>query len=308
MAEEQQRWAGDGLDPDDLAIPEVKLIQKTGGDIAKDSGAEPGQFYSELTDETFEEFDFVTASIQKSRTYWGRTEIEDEPPECSSMDMVEGNFGLCADCEFRNDAPWLLKAEERRTKCLINYSITGLNLSNGLPILIRCSGLSSQAAKQLYTQLSLHPMVAGNWFRARSKVTSVKKNTPYGDAYAFRFGALELIPEDKQPAIRQRIIALAGQQVALPEGRTDDVPAGNVENSETIVSPEASGDAEKKPENLKSPIKPAEAVDKVMQEETKTIEEQEASAEQVIKEADESLAKKGKQEEKQHIEPVNMEF
>ena len=36
---QDQRWGGDGLDPEDMAIPEIKLIQNVGGSLAKEAGA-----------------------------------------------------------------------------------------------------------------------------------------------------------------------------------------------------------------------------------------------------------------------------
>jgi len=217
----EERWAGDRLGNDDLAIPEIKLIQKTGGDIAKGAGAVPGQFYSELTDETFESFELVVASMQSTRTYWGRSEIDEEPPECSSTDMVEGFLGKCASCEHRNDQPWLLKAEERRTKCLVNYNIVGLNLTNGLPMLLRASGLSSGAAKALYTQLKLHPMIQGDWSKAKTVVSSQPRKTPYGDVFAIKFGKLELVLDKDLSFVRTRVGQLIGKTLELlPVGET----------------------------------------------------------------------------------------
>jgi len=227
----EQRWNGDGLSQDDLAIPEIKLIQNTGGDIAKGAGALPGQFYSELTDETFESFEFVVAAMSKSRTYWGRTEIEDDPPECGSIDMIEGFLGKCDECEHRNDAPWLLKAEERRSKCLVTYSIMGINLTNNLPVLLRASGLSSQAAKQLYTQLTLNPLTAKNWAQVKTIVTSQPRKTPYGDAFAIKFSKLELIPIAELPAIQNRVNQIVGKPM-------EELPIGQ-KLAEAIAAPES---------------------------------------------------------------------
>ncbi len=245
---QEQRWVGDELGQDDLAVPEIKLIQNTGGDIAKGAGAKAGQFYSELTDETFDSFDFVVASMQATRTFWGRSEIDEEPPECSSLDMVEGFLGKCAECPNRNDQPWLLKAEERRTKCLVNYNIIGINLTNGLPAMLRVSGLSSQNAKQLYTQLKLHPMIQGDWSRAQTLVSSQPRKTPYGDAFAVKFGKLELIPVDQLPSIRKRVGQLVGTSLPeLPPGA--QTPVGQ-KLAEALADP-----ASKKTETVKPAAK-----------------------------------------------------
>ncbi len=47
MTEEPQRSL-DGYGPQEMAIPEYRLLQKTGGDWAKSLGGEPGQFFNTI--------------------------------------------------------------------------------------------------------------------------------------------------------------------------------------------------------------------------------------------------------------------
>ena len=222
----QEKWGGDGLSPEDMAIPEIKLVQNVGGDTAKEAGALPGDFYCSLTDETFkgeEGFSMVIVAMQKNRTYWGRDDIGEEPPICASMNaasMKSMDGEDCSVCPHRNETPWLLSPTERRTKCLINYNVLGINLDNDLPILIRTTGISAQAAKELYTQLSLNRQLAGSWYKAKAHVTSVKKKSSAGDAFAIRFGKLELLQGDvKELEIRSK--QLLGTPIALPLGREE---------------------------------------------------------------------------------------
>lgn len=224
MAEEEQGWGGDYLGPEDMAIPEIKLVQNVGGDFAKASGAEPGDFYCSLTGEVIkgaEGFDLVVVSMQKNRTFWGRAEITDDPPECASMNVVRGGGvsirgDLCQECERRDDAPWLLTSAERRTKCLINYNILGLD-GGSMPVLLRLTGISAQAAKELYTQLTLNRELKGIWFKAQAHVTSIKKKTSAGDAYAVHFGKLSLIEDDdKLKLFGESSQRLLGTVIELP--------------------------------------------------------------------------------------------
>lgn len=216
---DSEKWAGDGMDQEDLIIPEIKLIQNTGGDLAKASGAKPGEFYSEMSNEIFTDFDFVIIRMQKTRTYWGRTELDDDPPECTSEDGKIGSvYGNCMECEFRTDAPWALKPEERRQKCLIGYAVVGINLYNNLPMLLRCSGISASSARSLYTQLSLHPQVNGKWYKAKVNVSSLPKKTASGDAFAIRFGALELLSEEMEQVMMVRAGQLTGNYIEIPAG------------------------------------------------------------------------------------------
>lgn len=220
----EEQWAGDDLGPEDMAIPEIKLIQNVGGALAKQSGAVPGDFYCSLTDEILKGFDLVVVKIHKNRTYWGRTEILDEPPECASLDarsMLSINGDNCSDCELRSETPGMLTAEERRKKCLVNYNIIGIKLPEQIPVLIRSSGISAQSAKDLYTQFYLNKQLKGAWYKAKTYVTSVPKKSSAGDAFAMRFSKLELLPAEQLPSVQTLSRQLLGTQVALPEGREE---------------------------------------------------------------------------------------
>jgi len=222
--EEEQGWGGDGLGPEDMAIPEIKLVQNVGGDMAKEAGAEPGNFYLSLSDEVIPEgFDMVIVSMQKNRTYWGRAEIMDEPPECASPDarsMLSLNGDDCNTCERRCETPWLLTPEKRRAMCLVNYNIIGIKLPEEMPILVRTSGLSAQAAKELYTQLALNKQLAGSWYKAKTHVVSVKKKSSAGEAFAMKFGKLTPVGDDNlKEGLRIQSGQLLGTVVLLPVGR-----------------------------------------------------------------------------------------
>ena len=62
---------------EDMAVPELKLVQNVGMEYAKSIGAQPGQFFCPLTDEIMDELKIIVVDIQMTRTYWGREEIED---------------------------------------------------------------------------------------------------------------------------------------------------------------------------------------------------------------------------------------
>jgi len=253
----QEKWGGDGLGPEDMAIPEIKLIQNVGGDTAKEAGAQPGDFYCSLTDETIKGdvgFAMVIVAMQKNRTYWGRDDIGEEPPLCASMNaasMKSMDGEDCSVCPHRNETPWLLSPTERRTKCLVNYNVLGVNLDNDLPILIRTTGISAQAAKELYTQLSLHRKLAGSWYKAKAQVTSVKKKSSAGDAFAIRFGKLELVETKLHEELEIRSKQLLGTPIALPVGREELLeepePMAVAESTPTAEFPEAGVEKEKPP-------------------------------------------------------------
>jgi len=202
------------MQTDDLAIPEVKLIQNVGGTEAKSYGALPGQFYFSLTQEIIkgdEGFEVVIMKpAWKTRTYWGRTEIDDDPPICSSLDAVNSvNGDVCATaCPYEafTDAPYLVDAAERRTKCLPNYELMAVKVSDMMPILIRCTGISAQAAKELNTLLMFHRQIKNQTWKAKLKVTAIPKKTAAGEAFAIKFGQPQII-EDEATLIELKDLA-----------------------------------------------------------------------------------------------------
>jgi hypothetical protein len=188
----------------DMAIPEIKLVQNVGGDEAKAFGAKPGDFYCSITQEIIDGTKgfavVVSGPAQKTRTYWGTTEIKDEPPICASNDGITSVMGdnCQTACPYQafNDAPYLLPVEERRKKCVPNYHVTAIKTSDMMPVLIRCSGISSMAAKELNTLLKFHKSIRGQFHKAIITVTSVKKKAASGEAYAIKFGDPQLITDD----------------------------------------------------------------------------------------------------------------
>ena len=207
----------------DLAIPEIKLVQNTGGDEAKQLGALPGDFYCAITQEVFKNgLDIVVMKpAQKTRTYWGRTDIDDEPPVCASADgILSINGEDCATkCPYAafTDAPYMIAAAERRAKCLPNYNIIAINLSDMMPVMIRASGMSAMAARELNTLMKFHKVMRGQPFKAKIKVSSIKKKTPSGDAFAIKFGNPELITDEETiNELKSMVIQLTGVET-LPE-------------------------------------------------------------------------------------------
>lgn len=184
----------DSFGKDDLTIPEAKLIQNVGGDLAKQQDAKPGDFFISMMGEVIPQaqgFDVILVDMQKTRTYWGTTyKKTSDSPQCSSLDaetFVSQNNDNCKECPYFNEAPWLLEATKRREMCLVNYNLLVFRAADELPLIIRTSGISTQAARSLLTSFKLNRKLAGQYHKVIVHVGSVEKTTPSGQAWAFVF-------------------------------------------------------------------------------------------------------------------------
>jgi hypothetical protein len=227
----------DSFGSDEMSIPELKLVQNVGGTDAKAAKAQPGDFYMPLTGEVFkgnEGLKLVLVDMQKTRTYWGRSDISNDPPECSSADansMQSTNGDDCNTCPHRCDTPWLVNATERREKCLVNYNMIFINHDTEIPILIRASGISTKAARELFTQLRLNPQVKGQYHKVIVRLTSEAQKTASGDAFRMKMKAESIITgEDKLKQMFEMTTQLLGtsipvvEEIEVPEQKAIEAP------------------------------------------------------------------------------------
>ena len=216
----------DGYGPGEMALPEFKLIQAVGGNYAKSLGAKPGQFFCPLDDSIVDELEIVVVDIQTTRTYWGRNEIEDSPPDCASLDaksMRSITGEDCTTCSHRSDTPWLLKPQERRQMCNLSYNILGIKVDDFNPLLIRAGGISALPVRQLITQLRLNRALRGDYHKALISITSVKKKTLAGEAYTLHSKIKTLITdENKAQKLKDESLQLLGTPIALPEAKLSE--------------------------------------------------------------------------------------
>ena len=195
----------DDYGPEDMVTPELKLIQNVGGEIAKGQGAKPGDFYISMTDEVIPGdigLDIVIVDIPKNRTYWGRSEIDVEPPECASLDArsMRSIFNDdCSKCDKRVEMPGLEKdPTERRKKCSPGYSILAIRADESrMPILFRAHGISAKPTRELNSALKLNRQIKGACEKVLIHMTSAKQKTASGEAFAVAFKLKALISDEK---------------------------------------------------------------------------------------------------------------
>ena len=224
MTGEPQRRM-DTYGPEDMAIPEWRVIQKVGGDWAKQLGAQPGSFHNTGSDEIADELNIVIVDILMGRARWGE-EISDTGPVCSSID-AKSNVGTngddCSQCTYRLDTPWTAEATERRKMCCLNYTILGITLNDYMPCLIRAHGISALPTRQLLTQLKLNRALRAQYYRAVVNIKTQEKATKYGTAFALHPRILELITDEaKAEELKTESNRLLGVPILLPEGRPEE--------------------------------------------------------------------------------------
>ena len=226
MTTQDPKRSMDDYGPEDMAIPEWRLLQKTGGDWARQLGGEPGQFFNKITDEIADELNVVVVDILIGRARWG-SEISDAGPACAS-NYAKSNTSIdgkdCSTCPDKLDTPWSVDATERRTKCCINYTILGIDLDrDNLPIVLRAHGTSALASRQLITQLKMNKALRGEYFRAIVNIKCQEKSTPYGTTYVIHPKITSLITdESKSKELQGESNRLLGTPIPLPEGRPED--------------------------------------------------------------------------------------
>ena len=227
----------DQFGADDMVIPELKLIQNVGGESAKEAGCVPGDLFMTIFDQVYQEgVDVVIVDMQKTRTFWGRDEIGDGPPQCSSSNADTGlsqDGKECATCTDRCDTPWLLTALDRRTKCLLNYHVLAINLTGGAdsPLIIRAGGISTKAVRELNTQLKMNKALKqAGLHRGVIHISSDKKKTATGEAFALKFRLVGLVNNMEQAkSLLQTSVELLGVDISeiapVPDQKRLEQPA-----------------------------------------------------------------------------------
>jgi len=229
----------DSLGPEDMATPELKLIQNVGGETAKAQGANPGDFYLSMSDEVIPGdigLDIVIADITKTRTYWGRSEIDIDPPECASFDALSMRSILnddCSKCDKRVEMPGLIDdPTERRKKCTPAYSILAIRADESrMPMLIRAHGISAKPTRELHTALKLNRQIKGAYEKVLVHLGSEKQKTTSGEAFALSFKLKAVIPDDKSKEFLLETEQILGgpkmltQPTSAPIGTLTDMPS-----------------------------------------------------------------------------------
>ena len=212
---------------EDMVLPEARLVQRTGGEVAKEKGAKLGQFYNTVTGVISDELNIVVVDILAGRTRWEEDAIGSSGPECYSLDTkrnLSADGRDCLECEYRLDTPWSVSAAERRTKCCLNYTVLGIDLDHDQePVIIRGHGVSVKPMRELITQLRMNQALRGDYFRAVVNVKGEERKTDFGVVYAPSCRLVKLITDDaKVKELKLQSQQLLGAPLALPEGRPED--------------------------------------------------------------------------------------
>ncbi|MDD5060755.1 MAG: hypothetical protein PHN44_00545 [Candidatus Marinimicrobia bacterium] len=237
----------DSTTTSEVLPPEIKIVQGTSQ--GSPEGAKMGQFYNSISGECFDEFDFIFVDRDKTRTYWGRETIEDEPPLCWSPDAdsnVSANGDNCLKCPHRADNAASLPPAVRRTKCLVHYTIKGIKLPNWEPFMMRVTGISTGEFMRLMSNFLYNPALRNPetgkpmYHSVVVPAKTAKVVTPSGPSYALKFGMFKPIAEQDVLSTSLSVSAeLLGQGDALLQ-LEEGTPENTSQEIKTETPPPAS--------------------------------------------------------------------
>ena len=206
----------DSIDVKNITPPELKLVQNVGGEDAKASGALPGNLFCPQTREIFKSgVDGVVVDMVRTRTYWGRDGISDGPPACSCANAdvpnASGVLGECAKCQNNFENPWELSADDRKSICLVSWTILMITKDTLSPYMIRAGGISATPAKNLWSSIRMNRnLKVLGLHRGLFHFGSEKRKTASGEAYMWTFQPLGILEAEKAQDLRALSSTLLG--------------------------------------------------------------------------------------------------
>lgn len=244
MADEIIERRIDQIGNDQLPVPEIRLIQDKSTGRAKELKVPAGSFFNMVTEEVYPDIEFVIVDIRQPRARWPGSQITDSPPVCSSDDVrnVQSSSGEdCTHCEYRLDAPWAVKPDERREKCIPHYMIQGLLIPHLEPFILRVTGTSSQEVGRLIQRTRSPKLNVRNevdpsrvdYHKFKVAVSVREQQTPYGPTYGLKFGEITPFgdPEIERTVFEETKIAIGRQVTLLPEISQDTQQLEAAENT-----------------------------------------------------------------------------
>jgi len=236
----------------DYEIPEIRLIQNTGGSYYKQQlKAKPGNFVSTIDATVYDKgFDMIVVRVDKLRTYWGRADISNDPPECSSDNAASyrSRDGKdCHKCPHFTDSPGAIKTAERRNYCTTSYNVIAIDPSTEMPFLLRVTGISVGEVQKMNSYLHFNRKIRGNEHRVIFHVGSISTKTAAGEAYALSIIPHKELLEEGELATSVKITAAELRGVPMLE-------EGNKEDADGTYPPDM---LESPPEDQQMPEKPA---------------------------------------------------
>ena len=237
----------DNISNNEVLPPEIKIIQGTTANPPQ--GSKPGQFMNTITNETFDDFEFIYVDRTITRTYWGRETIEDEPPQCWSPDANSNQSADgkdCLKCPYRLDNAASVTAAQRRSRCVIHFTLLGMRLPNWEPFMMRINGISTGEFMRLLSFFKYNPALRNketgkpDYHSVKVPAKTVSSTTPSGTAYALKFG--QIVPLDDKTTEFSLVMSAEmlgqGNALMLPEEGTPD-NSGQVENTQKQITESA---------------------------------------------------------------------
>ncbi|MGA2669844.1 MAG: hypothetical protein ABSF21_00250 [Dehalococcoidia bacterium] len=209
--------------------PEIKIIQNTTSN--KLAGSKAGQFMNTITNEVFDNFEFVFVDRTATRTYWGRETIEDEPPTCwspnvNSYESADGKD--CRKCQYRLDNAASVTATIRRTRCCTHFTIMGMKQPDWEPFMMRINGISTGEFMRLMSFFKYNPAIRDKetgkpmYHVVKIPVSTVETKSPAGTAFSLKFGQIQPLDNETVELSLSLSAEMLGQSNTLEIGEGDN--------------------------------------------------------------------------------------
>jgi hypothetical protein len=192
----------EALDPSDIKMPKIKLIQPTSLEATK--GVCPaGWFFNTVTKEKSESIDCVLLRFEKSRVKWKKPFKRGEEPLCKSYDGKKKSDGTMR-CENCPDSKWdNLGSEQTKPECNMSYVWLGLDGKKS-PFRFIASGMSVSPTKDF-----LNLIAPRNYpvFVYRVNISSVQKENDQGVFYVMQYNVKGIVSKEDAAGLKEASVA-----------------------------------------------------------------------------------------------------
>ena len=216
--------AAQELRPDELVIPQVKLVQGVSRDA---DSRQAGSFYNTITKEYTSELRVAVLALSRSRSLFVSDKFSD-PPVCVSDDgnkpreqvkvadavselMTGPTCKVCWASQWGTARQGMGKGQA----CRFSYNLLCMDPVDEMPFLLRVSGTSISPFAEYATVLRLRKMP---FYSVETIIGAGQEIFEAGKAWVLTFGRGAPLPPDFVETMRNQAAAYRGLRIAADEG------------------------------------------------------------------------------------------